>query len=294
MGIGGGTRSGLENPNFPIAPRSPLSSFGDPASFTAAATTQASDYDKIMKGYADYLNGLKTNPLTAGTVGFKPITATTAPYSQSPDVTKSLSDLSELSTTGGFTPQGIQDIRERAISPIRSLYATQEQELERNRALMGGYSPNFAAASAKMARDLSTQIGDITTNANAQIAQDVARNRISASGTYGSAAGSANQTKTAADLANANIVNQINQANAQMGLQADTTNAELGLRTGLFNRQGTLGALQGMQSLYGTTPALTSLFGNQVMGAANLNQNQQSLTQQGLGQFLRPSLVGTA
>src|SRR6266852_3480585 len=98
---------------------SPTTMFGNPATFTAAADTQARDYDKIMKQYADLARSFSTNPLTTSPVKYSPITPQTSQYSQSPDVTSSLSNLRDLSTTGGYSAGDIQNIRERDISPIR-------------------------------------------------------------------------------------------------------------------------------------------------------------------------------
>jgi hypothetical protein len=87
---------------------------------------------------------------------------------------------------GGFSPQQIQDLRARAIAPTRSIYASARNEVDRNRALGGGFSPNHNAALAKMAREQSYNISDINTNANASIAEMQNRNRLAgASGLAG-------------------------------------------------------------------------------------------------------------
>lgn len=73
--------------------------------------------------------------------------------------------------TGGFTPQSIQDIRARSVAPIRAGYQYAADEMARNRALGGNYSPNFNASMAKMARDQGYATSDAMTNADAAIAQ---------------------------------------------------------------------------------------------------------------------------
>jgi hypothetical protein len=259
----------------PIGP--PTSLFGNPATFTAAANTQANDYDKIMQQYKDLASSFSTNPLTTTPVTSSPITPQTAPYTQSGDVTKSLNDLSGLSTTGGYDAAGIADLRARGVAPVRSVYSNAQQNIERSKALTGGYSPNYTAATAKMTRDESQSTADATQNVNADIAQKVAGNRLSAAGAYGSASASANATKTAADTHNSDIINQINADNASRATQTGEFNTEASLDAAKTSRFGGLGATQGMASLYGTTPALTNTFGNQVMGAAQLGQNQQNI-----------------
>jgi hypothetical protein len=367
--------AGTTNPYGGVSPSQPPTSlFGNPATFTAAANTQASDYDKIMAQYDNLIRSSSTNPITPSFVspssstpstttgGFSPrsfsdanfqptsyqqVAPQTSQYRQSGDVTSSLSKLSDLATTGGYSEADKADIRARDISPIRSIYANAQQETERARALGGGYSPNFNAVTAQMSRDEANKIGDVTTAANAGIAQNVASNRIAAAPAYASASANANAAQTAADQRNADIINQINQANAQ-GIaetnrfnaaeqaqvgefnaqgrmatdqfntstaaaiaeanaqrqqQANEANANRQMQAGEFNTQTALdaaktnrnnmfGAIGGQTSLYGTTPALTSTFGNQVMQAGQLGQGQQNINNNRFGQITNLARYG--
>jgi len=272
-GIGG-------NPRFwgnPTPPPSPLNQFGNPASFTAAATTQAGDYDRIMKGYQDLGNYFQQNPLKAMGVGTSGVSAFTTPYITSPNVEGSLRSLSDLAATGGLSASDVENIRARDISPIRSIYATGQQEVERSRALQGGYSPSFNATQAQMARDEANKIADVTTSANAGIAEAIQKGKLTAAPAWASAAAAdvAGQNQ-AAELA-AQQINAALQADANRALQAGEFNAQMGLEAQLGNRQLMTGALQGETSLYGTTPALTATFGNQVMQANQAAQNQQQI-----------------
>lgn len=174
-------------------------------------------------------------------VKFDPLHAELSPYEQSSDVTSSLARLKDLTDTGGYTQQGIQDIRERNLSPIRSIYASGKQGLERQRSLSGGYSPNFNAVSASMARDEASKIGDITTRTNADIAQNVASNRLAAASPYASASASANAAKTAADQKNADIINQINEYNANQKGNIDEFNTSTNIGVDKYNRDTQLG-----------------------------------------------------
>jgi hypothetical protein len=88
----------------------------------------------------------------------------------------------DFATTGGFTPQNIQDIRARAEAPIRGAYSNAQAEVERNKALSGGYSPNANAALAKMSREQSYANSDAETNANAAIAQLVQQGKLAGLG----------------------------------------------------------------------------------------------------------------
>lgn len=223
--------------NIPIGPtgRDPAI-FGDPNAYVGAAAKSNSDYDAIM---ANYKRLFDTGPIA-------PIS-----YTSNPDVTSALSNLKDLSSTGGYSDQAISDLRARGISPIRSIYAEAQQKLERQRALSGGYSPNMAAATAKMAREQSDLISGRVSDVNAGIAENVARNRLSAASPYASLASS------------------------EAGRGLDVSRFNTGLQEEDLARK--MQSVEGMRGLYGTNPALTSTFGNQVATAAQLGQNQQDI-----------------
>lgn len=233
--------------------QSPTSIFGNPATFTAAANQQASDYDKIMSQYdtlaqtpasvapARAINVNAPTPLhTSGNISAANVTAQNltpqqSKYEQSADVTGSLANLSNLATTGGYSEADINNIRARNISPIRSIYANAQQNVERQKALAGGYSPNFNAVQGKMAREEADKISDVTARTNADIVQNVATNKISAASPYANAASSANAARTAADLANANIINKTNETNAANQLESGRINSTNQLEAGRIN-----------------------------------------------------------
>jgi len=258
----------------------PISSFGSPGSFAGAANQQASDYDKIMANYGNLVGSATNNPITAQTISPTSVTPQTAPFAQSSDVTGSLANLSNLSQTGGYTAQGKADILARDVSPTRGIYANAQQNMDRQRALSGGYSPSFNAASLANTQQEANTIGGIDTAANAGIAQNVAANQIQAGGMYSGASENAQAQKTQADQNNANIVNSINESNANRNMNAQGTNASNALMAGFNNRGNILSGIGGQANLYGTTPALTNTFGNQVMAAGGLGQGQQQLNQQ--------------
>lgn len=84
---------------------------------------------------------------------------------------------SQFADTGGYSPQDLANIRSRAISPIRSIYSSAEQGLDRQRSLQGGYSPGFSTAKARMAREQGQLTSDATTNAEAAISEMVNQGR---------------------------------------------------------------------------------------------------------------------
>ena len=90
-----------------------------------------------------------------------------------------LSGYDEFAKTGGLSEQDRSNIRARAVAPIRSIYAQGRDELERQRALSGGYMPNFAPAQAKMAREQSYALSDKSIDTEAALAQLIQSGRLS-------------------------------------------------------------------------------------------------------------------
>jgi len=213
--------------------------------YGASVQQNAEDYDSIMGGYRNILN----NPSN-------PIQYNPYQYQASPEYTSATSRLSGLADTGGYSEQNKQDIRARGMSPIRSIYAGANRDINRGRALQGGYSPNYNASKVKMAREMSDLISGKMSDVNAGLAERIAQNRI---GTTSQLANLAGQESA--------MQNQFGQRNAEMGLDLAKYNQQQPI-------QQKMGALQGMSSMYGTTPALANLFGSQALSWAQLNNNK--------------------
>jgi hypothetical protein len=222
--------------------------------YNTAVGQQAQDYSGLMQGYKNLLSGVKTPqqiqsqsyspqgyiPQTytpqqiQATTSYKPqsyspqqlSTPITQQYQQSGALSGAMGNLADLSQTGGYSPQDIADLRARGISPIRSIYASAQQNVDRQRALQGGYSPNYGAVSAKMARELSDQIGNQVTNINAGIAQNVAQNKLAIAPTYASEAAGQSNLSNQMGQTNAGIMNQANQFNTGQSNQANQYNIE--------------------------------------------------------------------
>jgi len=275
--------------------------------YNSGVAQNAEDYGGIMQGYknlAQSAAGRVTPQVQSG--GYTPTmvtpqtlsTPSTYDYKPTADATASIGNLKQLSQTGGYSGEDIANLRARGISPIRSVYANAQREIGRNRSLQGGFSPNYNATQAKMTRELSEQIANQVTNVNAGIAQNVAQNKIGVSGQYNQAAqhegdlinqfGKANSdTINDTNKTNAGIVNNANQFNAGNANQAsqfnitnpqDAARITEALKSGNMNT--ILQALEGQKSLYGTTPALSNLFGNQAMQGAQFNNQVSQQAQQ--------------
>lgn len=211
-------------------PNNPQPSIFD--AYGAAVNAQGSDYDRLMGGYKEQGNQAPIAPIG---------------YSGSPDVTNALGMFKNFSETGGYSDADVNALRERSISPIRSIYSNAKMNLDRNKTISGGYSPGYAGAIAKMAREQSNIISNKTNDANAGIAQMVQAGKLAGMGGYSNLASS----------------------EAGRGLDVSKFNANLEGD----NRNRSLDILKSQSGLYGTSPGMVGTLGNQALNTANLNQN---------------------
>lgn len=237
--------------------------------YRSAIPTQAGNYDEIMQGYRNILgqgNGesdalmQQYKSLLQGMGEYKDVN-----YQESGEQKEAFKQLRNLVETGGLSEAERGDLRARGVSPIRAVYANMEREMGRNRSLSGGYSPSFNAAAARMAREGSESIAGAVTNVNAKIAEMVQQGKLTAAPQFANLANSKTQG-----------MNQVSLANARnkIDFSANKGNLLQGMGSLLNNKNNPqLQALQGMTSLYGTTPALVNTFGSQVANQSNQNQN---------------------
>lgn len=254
-------------------------------SYNNAVNQNTKDYTDIMHGYDSILSGnnnksSKLNYVPINPVFTKQITAPA--YQRSDDLTNAIQGLTDYSQTGGYSDQDVNNIRERGISPIRAIYANAQDNLRRQKVLQGGYSPNYGALTAKLARESSDKIGDITTKVNADIAQMIASGKLSALNSLSSVASQDNAAENAANQRLAELQNQVELANAEEQRRVDEENNKNRLSVEEYNNsldqgntENQLRALSGKTSLYGTNPALTQSFANQVL--QNNAQNLQAV-----------------
>src|SRR5215510_1179216 len=91
---------------------------------------------------------------------------------------EALAGFSDFAKTGGFSPEDLRNIRARAVSPVRAVYANAQRNVDRQKALQGGYSPGFGVLQARMAREQGQGISDAATNAEAGIAEMVQKGKL--------------------------------------------------------------------------------------------------------------------
>ena len=99
----------------------------------------------------------------------------------------------QFADTGGYSPGDLANIRARSISPIRSVYSRSLAELDRHKALQGGYMPNYAAARSRFAREQGQLTSDATTNAEAAIGEMKQRGRLAGMAGLGNTIGQGSQ-----------------------------------------------------------------------------------------------------
>lgn len=237
-----------------------------PAVYQSALAQTAEDYDSIMGDYENLETEAKNRSNdNSRNIEYNPISPTFTSYQPGSDY----SELRNIAETGGYSEGDINSIRERAISPIRSVYSNAQRGLDRQKNLSGGYAPNFAAASAKMARESSNLISDKTTHANASIADMVQKGKLAGATALAPLEARENEFRNTINMRNTDIANQIAELNAKYGMAAQERN-KVDDNNDFDN---ILKTIQGKQSLFGTTPANMSTIGNQVLSAANVANN---------------------
>jgi len=183
----------------------------------------------------------------------------------------------EFASTGGYSPTDIQELRARGVSPIRAAYGNTMTNLGRANSLAGSSgAPNYIAAVSKAQRELPEQLASATTGVNAQLAEDIRSGKL---------AGAAGLRGVGSDIG------QLASADANRNLTASGANASNDLQAqGMGEsslqalRGNQLASMGGQASLYGTTPGMSSMFGNQALSSYNLrSQMEGNRNNQGLG-----------
>lgn len=135
----------------------------------------------------------------------------------------------QFSDTGGYSPEDLSNIRSRALAPTRAVYANAQRNVNRQRALQGGYSPGAGVLQARMAREMGQGLSDASTNAEAGIAQMVNQGKqFGTSGManiYGTTPGMANMYGNLYDR-RLNALTDLQSLQNQLGL--GTMQAQIG------------------------------------------------------------------
>lgn len=238
------------------------------------ANQQMQHYNDILGGYREWRDKSITPTIAAINARQpKPFTFERVNYERDPSTFgKAIEGYTDFANTGGYSGQDIQELRARGISPIRSAYGNSMMQLDRQRSLQGGYSPNYTAATAQMQRELPQQLADATTNVNAQLADAIRQGKLAGLGGLTGIGGTEGGFKMQAGLANQGA-----------DLQAQNlTEQSLAAKEGRqLQAQQLLGSSIDMErGLYGTSPGATSVFGNQAQEAYRQRMQLEQLRSQ--------------
>ncbi len=242
--------------------------------FLRSLQEDSSSRNEIQNDYRGIING---SPLTnsAAYAGYNSLAngQGRSDFSADPALrgrtNESLAGYSDFAKTGGYSDRDIADLRARAIAPTRAIYGNAQNNINRQRSLQGGYSPNYTASSAKLAREMSQSIGDANINANASIADQIRSGKLA--GLSGLAQTSLGQQ--GADTSLNSINSQLNNQLRLAGLSgmSDLDKTQLGAK---------LSGIGGMSNLYGTAPGLSGQTGNMALNSNNQLLNTNSLQNQ--------------
>lgn len=187
--------------------------------YNVAADRGNNDYDSLMSGGMGLVNNAAYGPTRDfGAYG----------------------GYQNFAQTGGFSPEDIQNIRARSVAPMRAVYANAQADVDRQKALQGGYSPNAVAAKAKMARELSYGLGDQATNTEAMIAEAIHSGKLTGLGGM------------------TNIDSAINNNMTQR--------AGLGIQ-----------GVNALTNLFGTAPGMAQMYGNQLLNSSGQQLQTEQL-----------------
>jgi hypothetical protein len=254
------------------------------AAFPRAIEQQAGDYDSIMSGYRNLLNtqdpdygDLMNRYRMQLNQNQQPARAT---YAETPQFHEAFGSARELARTGGISDAEEASMRSRGVSPIRAAYQLAQSNMNRQ-ARLGGGSAGYNAAISRMARQQSQSMADAMENVNAGIAETRQRGRIAGTGNMTTMGEGSSSRRNEVEIANANNASRWGES------QASLLSGMGNLMQMNANRRAQ--ALQGMTSLYGTTPALVNTFGNQVQNAQQMAANNPRTTRRmGAGVAMMP------
>jgi len=198
----------------------------NPTSYTPAQINAPNTYSPTPTTFA----GMGAPP-SLTTKSYNPATTTAASYnpesfkySQSGDLTSAIANLKGLSETGGYSEGDKANITARGIAPIRAVYGNAQNDLSRQRALTGGYSPNYGAVSSKMAREMADQLSAKTTDVAAVLGQNIAQNKLTIAPTYANATAGQSDLANQIGLANTGAINTANATNSAAVNAANAAN----------------------------------------------------------------------
>lgn len=243
--------------------------------YNTAVTQNTADYGNIMGAYQQFREGLGgPTKFSYDRVSAQRPKELGKAYGY---LDEAMPGYRDFASTGGYSAQDVQELRARGMSPIRAAYGNTMMELDRARSLGGGGgAPNYIAAASRAQRDLPGQMADAMTTVNAGLADSIRQGKMF--GLQG-ITGTGSQM---GQLSSAEAGRMLQAALANQG--ADLQTQQMGEQSLQNLRQMQLAGLGGQASLYGTTPGMSSMFGNQALNAWQQRAGmEQARNQFGLG-----------
>jgi len=226
--------------------------------YNDASARQTQDYGNIMKGYQDFSAGLgKPTKFSFERVNAERPRELGEAYGY---LREAMPGYRDFANTGGYSDKDVQELRARGISPIRASYGNTMMQLDRARALGGnGGAPNYIAAVSRAQRELPEQMAEAMTGVNAELANSIRQGKM-----FG-LSGITQTGSTMGGLADSEAGRMLQAALANQGADIQTQGmSEQSLQN---MRQMQLASLGGQANLFGTTPGMSNMFGNQALNA---------------------------
>jgi len=84
----------------------------------------------------------------------------------------------EFAKTGGFTPGESENFLRRATAPTAAIYGANKDELSRQKALQGGYSPGFGASEARLTRQAGIAGSEASLTGNLELNKQIREGKL--------------------------------------------------------------------------------------------------------------------
>lgn len=188
----------------------------------------------------------------------------------------------DMADTGGFTPADKVKYMQQATATVPAMYQSMADDMQRRRAVQGGYSPGFTQSQGLLARTQSQSMNDAVRNAQVGLNTQVNSNKLAGAGGLQAGQGAFSTLQTGNQLRSIDAetaANQQAQALRQQGEIAGTGLETSQANTAAENQRAVLG-LQN-SNMMGGLSGLTDIYGTNVNAAGNYNaQNTNLITGQ--------------
>lgn len=200
--------------------------------------------ERLEFGSVGAARDIDVSDLRNAITGYKEFRDTGGLSAENIERMRGMGGFEEFQRTGGYTPEALANIKAQAISPIGSFATGTREELDRRRALQGGYAPGFDAANRALQRDAARQIADTSLAANIELQERVNQGRqwgISGLTTAEQAlAGMQTGNRLAAlggETTAGSAISEADARNVANQIAVDQINAQMQAQEAMYNQQ---------------------------------------------------------